>query len=78
MDTYSASHSVNQHAAVHIQRDAGAVLREVAAQEDAGTADVVGTAQARQRNGLGDFGLLFFGELALATEVLENALEFVA
>src|SRR6185369_8471979 len=56
---------MNQHAAIHVERDAGAVQREVTGEEDAGAGDVVSSAQAGERDGLGDLGLLVFAELAL-------------
>ncbi len=56
---------MNQHAAVHVQRDTGAVRRERAGQKNACPCDVVSTAQAGQRHRLCNLGFLFFGELAL-------------
>ena len=52
------SGSVNQHAAVHVERDAGAVRGQVAGEEDARARDVVGTAEPGERDRLGDLGLL--------------------
>ena len=55
---------MNQHAAIDIQRDAGAVSPQLAGEENAGATDVFGAAQAGERDRLGDLCLLVFGELA--------------
>ena len=55
---------MDQHAAVHVERDAGAVGGEVAGEEHTGAGNVGGSTQAGQRNGVGDLGLLLVGELA--------------
>lgn len=61
----NAALAVNQHAAIHVQRDAGAILGQVACQEHHAAGDVVGFANAAQRNGIEDGRALLLGDLAL-------------
>src|SRR5262245_34037328 len=57
--------SVNQHAAVHVERDAGTVGREVAGEKQAGACHVGRDAQAGERDRFGDLRLFLVAELAL-------------
>src|SRR6185436_2466598 len=54
---WMAWRSVNQHAAVHVERDAGAVAGQVAGQVQACACHVVGHAEAAERDVFGDLGL---------------------
>jgi len=57
--------SMDLHAAVHVELDAGAVARQVAGEVQARAGDVVGHAEAAERDRLGDLGPLLVAQLAL-------------
>jgi hypothetical protein len=60
---------VDEHPAVHIERDARAIGGQVAGQEDAGAGHIVGAAQAGQRNRGGDLALALGVSLPLMMSV---------
>ena len=65
MNAYSASTSVNQHTAIDVQRDTGAVGRQIAGQKQTSARHILGTTQTRQRDACNDVGLSGVIEFAL-------------